>query len=87
MNWNCTDSLFCLDVETEISEKMYKEGSIWYCNDCSYQSGQKGHVYEHVEAKHVLHGGYQCQYCDKVLKSRASLRMHLKQYHPTFKRL
>ena len=75
--------LFVLDVESAISEKMVKEGSIWYCNDCSYQSGQKGHVYEHVEAKHVIHGGYQCQYCDKVLKSRASVRMHLKQYHPT----
>ena len=59
-----------LDVESAIQSKMSKEGSMWYCNDCSYQSNKKSHLYDHVEARHISHPGYQCQYCDKVFKTK-----------------
>merc|ERR1712126_492281 len=59
------------DIDSEINQRMFKEGSIWYCNDCEYK-GSKSHVYEHVEAKHVTHGGYQCQFCSKILKTKGS---------------
>ena len=71
--------IFILDVDSEIQTKMTKEEGIWLCTDCSYHSSQKGHVYEHIEAKHVVHSGYRCQICDKVLKTSASYRMHFKR--------
>ena len=72
--------MYILDVDSEINQKMFKDGSLWYCNDCEYK-GSKSHVYEHVEAKHVSHGGYQCQFCSKILKTKGSLRVHNHMYH------
>ena len=72
---------FFLDLESEIHQRMYKEGGHWFCKECNHKSSQKGHLYEHVEAKHISHGGYQCLYCEKVLKTQASLRMHRAKYH------
>lgn len=73
--------MYVLDVEMEIIKKMFKEGIFWYCSDCSYKSGTKSNVYEHVEAKHVIHGGYQCQLCTSVAKTKGSLRVHYNKYH------
>ena len=56
---------------------MYRDDGFWMCNDCPYKSAVKSHVSEHVEAKHIIHGGHKCQYCDKVLKTRNSLRGHM----------
>lgn len=69
----------CLDVDSAIHEKLSKVGGLWHCNDCSYQSSNKAHVFEHVEAKHIVHSGYICQICEKVLKTSASYRMHFKK--------
>ena len=63
-------------METVIKEKMFKEGQIWCCSDCSYQSKQKSHVYEHVEAKHVEHSGYACSFCNKVFKRKGDFGRH-----------
>ena len=60
---------------------MFKEGSLWHCIDCGFKSPKKDHVYEHIEAKHIIHGGYNCPYCETVLKTRASLRMHQRNKH------
>ena len=77
--------LLFLDIESQICAKMTKEDGIWSCRECIYTSRTKGHVYEHIEAKHVHHGGYICPKCSKLLKTRASLRMHSKHYHSTMK--
>ena len=66
----------CLDLESVIKNKMYKVGQIWHCSDCSYQSQNNGHVYEHIEAKHVEHTGYACSFCDKIFKTKASFGRH-----------
>ena len=69
------------DIGTAIHLKMFKNGSQWKCKECSYQSALKNNVYEHVEAKHIEHSGYACQFCDKVLKTKGSLRVHMNSYH------
>ena len=61
---------------------MYKEGNLWKCTECHYQYSQRGHVYKHVEAKHIVHGGYSCQICGRVLKTKESLRVHTYHSHP-----
>ena len=73
---------FCLDLETAIAEKMYKNGGLWYCNDCDYKTPNKSHCYEHVEAKHIVHGGYTCPICGKILKTSGSYRVHQIKSHP-----
>ena len=70
-----------IDVENEINQKMFKEDGYWKCSDCDYYSYHKGHTYDHVEAKHVQHAGYQCNACDNIMKTSLALRKHYSKYH------
>ena len=73
---------FILDLETAINQKMVKEDhGFWSCSDCEYRSQKRGNLYEHIEAKHVTHPGYQCSLCHVVSKTSASQRMHFRKYH------
>ena len=58
---------------------MYKDGQTWCCSDCSYQSQKKSHVYEHIEAKHVEHTGYECSFCNKIFKTKGAFGRHRSQ--------
>ena len=78
---NVFDNLL-LDVDAAIKAKMTKDGRMWYCTDCDYCSNHNGHVYEHVESKHVVHSGYACQFCQKVLKTKAAAGRHFKNCRP-----
>ena len=73
--------LSVLDLENVIVQKMYREDGVWKCSDCDYFSSHKGHTFEHIEAKHVQHSGYQCEICNKIMKTFASLRTHKSKYH------
>ena len=55
---------------------MYKYGFTWFCKMCAYQNNNRGHMKEHVEAKHLTHDGYVCNSCQRVYKTNASLRVH-----------
>ena len=70
-----------LDVESAIAERMYKDGGVWHCSDCQFQSPRKDHVTKHVEAKHIVHGGYSCPDCGTVLKTKACYSNHQKRFH------
>ena len=72
-----------LGIDTEINSKMFKEAGLWQCSECSYQSNKKSNVYEHVESKHVMHGGYVCPVCEKVCRSKNALRSHHHSNHMT----
>jgi len=63
-------------IDNAIEENMYKDGLTWYCKICAYQNNHKGHLKEHVEAKHLTHDGYLCNSCQRVYKTKASLRVH-----------
>ena len=84
-NQFCFQWLYFLDsiFEQEILSKIEKisTGPGWLCKDCGYVGNRKGHVYEHVEAKHVDHPAYICDLCDSVCKNRSSLRAHRNKYH------
>ena len=73
-------------LEQEILSKIEREPEAvdgkrdWYCTVCGHQ-GKKGHLIEHVEAKHVVHPGYQCQLCPKVCSNRNTLRKHKHDKH------
>jgi len=60
---------------------MYRvEGKMWECSVCSY-NGQKCHVFEHIEAKHVDHPAYSCGVCGTLCSTKNSLRQHKYRNH------
>jgi len=63
-------------IENAIDENMCKNGGSWCCKLCSYQCLNKSHMQEHVEAKHLQHGGYFCQSCNKTYKTKSTFRRH-----------
>ena len=55
----------------------------WVCRMCDYSSKQKGHVFEHVESKHINDGlSYFCAFCGNAFRARNLLRMHVRTKHP-----
>ena len=71
-----------LDVEHAVNSKMYKDGVMWICSECNYQSQKKAHVFEHIEGKHHVHDGYFCQSCQQVFKTKGQFQRHYKNCHP-----
>ena len=55
--------------------------SVWRCLDCGKEFKLKGDMSRHVEAFHITHPGLQCEVCEKVLKTRESMRSHMNNVH------
>jgi len=53
----------------------------WSCNDCGKFSRLKNDIAKHVEAVHITHPGLVCDLCEKVLKTRDTLKQHMKNQH------
>ena len=70
------------DVDSAVKAKMRKEGRLWLCTDCDYSSYNFSHIYDHIERKHAVHSGYDCQNCGQVLKTKDSARRHSKNCLP-----
>ena len=60
----------------------YEKENIYYCNVCG-QRGMKYSLKDHIEAKHLEGISLPCNICEKVFKSRVSLRMHKSRTHKT----
>jgi len=50
------------------------------CSDCGLKT-KSSNLYNHIEAKHLDHPGYNCVYCHKFCKSRHSLITHIHRLH------
>ena len=48
----------------------------WCCRVCGKQSRNRSHLMAHVEARHFNTAGFMCPSCQKVYKTRDSLRLH-----------
>jgi len=75
------------DLDSLIEEHMTKvkdhsQGKpMWSCNDCGKFSRLKNDISRHVESVHITHPGLVCDLCEKVLKTRDTLKRHLKVAH------
>ena len=47
----------------------------------------KNDIAKHVEAVHITHPGLVCDLCEKVLKTRDTLKSHMKSKHKDAQRL
>ena len=81
------------DLDSLIEEHMTKvkdhsQGRlVWSCNDCGKFSRLKNDIAQHVEAVHITHPGLVCDICEKVLKTRSTLKSHMKSKHRDAQRL
>ena len=83
----CVD-LFLVSSEIlkEIYSKMEPTAKCWGCVVCGFDSNNKTRTWEHVEAKHVDTGGFNCEFREKFCKSSASLRNYMDRYHREMKK-
>ena len=76
---------FMVEFVSLIQSKMYRvageSSGVWQCSECSYSSKVKCNVSQHIEAKHIQHGGYYCFICHKTCPSKNAFRMHNKRNH------
>ena len=74
------------ELDAKIMEHIEKTtNGKWMCNICEKIMAYRAHVKEHVEI-HFDGLSFQCQHCTTVLRSRDSLRHHIRKRHkPTFK--
>jgi len=81
------------DLDSLIEEHMTKvkdhsQGKpMWTCNDCGKFSRLKNDISKHVESFHITHPGLVCDFCEKVLKTRDTLKSHMKSKHSDAQRL
>ena len=56
------------------------DNGLYTCSECEYTSKVHGHMKEHVE-KHIEGLEYQCNFCDKVMRSSVGMRKHKSKHH------
>ena len=65
-----------------IGEKIVKLGpNSFQCSECDFMSKLKSTVQNHIESKHIKHGGTSCDICGKVCATRQACRMHKSREH------
>ena len=80
------DNSWFSDVDALLAPFMqkitYENGAqLWQCIQCGKTSPYITNIKNHVEANHLEGLTYPCTECNKISKSRASLRMHMKTAH------
>jgi len=75
--------LFFLELDKLLLSKIERENENgqWYCRDCGYSSFIKQRLMYHVEAKHVVGPGHECNICLNVLPTKNALNLHRSRKH------
>jgi len=74
------------DVDAVLSDYMQKivdenQAQLWQCLQCGKTSSYITNIKDHIEAKHLEGYQFQCPECPKIVKTRASIRVHMKSAH------
>lgn len=91
VTFNCLEAggvifkTFVSEIENVVESFMRKAGSelgsVWHCTQCGKTSKKKSNIKEHVEAIHIQGLQIECPTCQRIFKSRASLRIHNLNVH------
>ena len=78
--------IFISDVDAVLSDYMQKivdenQAQLWQCLQCGKTSSYITNIKDHIEAKHLEGYQFQCPECPKIVKTRASIRVHMKSAH------
>ena len=71
------------EIMATIESMMHKIDGLWICNACGKSLNNKQDMSRHVEGKHIEGISYPCNHCDKTLRSRDALRIHINRGHKT----
>ena len=64
------------ELDSRIDQEIFRTSyGAWQCGRCPKIAKNKGHIKEHFE-KHIEGLSFPCKFCDKVYRSRYSLRQH-----------
>ena len=74
--WNVAQQ----DIDSQIEAAIVTQSDTYSCSMCGYSNSAKNDLKKHVET-HLDTPGYQCQFCDKVFKTRNSLNTHQSVKH------
>merc|ERR1719228_2402621 len=55
-----------------------KNTPVWQCLQCGKTSGKLCNIRNHIEARHIESLKLACQTCEKICKTRDSLRHHMR---------
>ena len=65
-----------------IEQNMRKdETGNWTCSQCDFSSNRSSNTRNHIEAKHIESGGFQCLVCNAFSPTRHALKMHMLRKH------
>ena len=67
-------------AEETIQENLVKEDGGYHCKICNFSRKKKIDVTRHIET-HIEGLSYSCPVCDKIFRSRNSLKTHQSVYH------
>jgi len=76
----CNDALYA-DLKETIASMIISIDGGFSCVACSQSFNFACNAKTHVEAKHLNTGGFACDLCGFVSKTRDSLRKHTKNKH------
>lgn len=54
---------------------------LWGCAQCEYTTKFYATMKTHIESKHVDTGGFPCQFCQHICKTRQAMKMHMYRKH------
>ena len=70
------------DLDAMIDARIGKTGPQTYqCMECSFNANKKSTLSNHLESKHIRHGGVSCDLCGKICATRQAYRMHKSRDH------
>lgn len=57
------------------------DSEVWGCALCEFRTKFYSTAVNHIEAKHVVSDGFQCEYCSTLCPTRQALKMHKSRKH------
>ena len=57
------------------------EPEMWACSSCSYSTRFYSTMQSHIESKHIISPGVQCEICHVFSPTRQALKMHMSRKH------
>ena len=54
---------------------------LWQCSACDHSSKRKQDLGKHIESKHLLSSGFNCDHCGRYCPNSNALQVHVSRNH------
>ena len=73
--------IYFVELNDVINGQMVKDGGLYICQVCGYSSNKSSNCQSHIESKHVVSSGFNCNICGLFCPNRKSLKNHKDRHH------